>query len=327
MDDKSKRRIRSIAKRLHWLLQIIIFIAIASKMVFLYAGTQIAKEELQSMVSSRPLSNAGLRVLNAVWWEEVPKVATLYAYPLPQDAKDYGVWADSIQRHLERPSAVFVTHDGKLDWLIEHDHLLPAKATAESLAVGLMPHLAYVKQVGEWKTTSVSRMLPDSSSFTVSCFEQQGRSERWGIVVSDIDSWRAFARALNEYKEGNKFDSRIGWVENDLNVGGTSPFKHNFRIFIHDSLAFESPEFDTTKYVHSVGYGAISEDYQLCDSEQQWRDRAAGKLKEDWGMGWGWFDWSGLIKAIFYSFVIALFYHWILKLTSAKTDILEGNTP
>ncbi|MBU1919538.1 hypothetical protein KKG66_01735 [bacterium] len=318
MDDKSKRRIRAIAKRLHWLVQLIIFVVLVARMIFLYAGTQITDNVFQEIVSWKPLSDASNNVLEAVTWNDERLLSSMFAFPPPLDTELLESWADSIQKHLDRPVSVFIHRDGKTRWITEHAHMLSAKAMAESLLVGSLPKRAYEQRVGEFIVTKDFYVLPDSSTLYVKCYQQTGRDDQWGIITASLDSWRAFIKALNSYQKDNVPDKRVMWIEMDLNVSGASLNKHGFRIFIHDSLMFESPHIDTTAYSYSSNSGGVTREFFLSNAEQQWRDRAAGKLQEEWMMTWGWFDWVGVIKWIALSFIIALFYHWILKLTSPE---------
>ncbi|RQV99679.1 hypothetical protein EH220_01080 [bacterium] len=298
------------------MLQILLFITLVWRLGFLLIGTLIDFDDFRGLESARPLSDTCLKIRNAVEREEDLRVSSLYAYSLPHDGKDYGVWADSIQKHLGRSVAVFVNHDGMTEWLIEYQHLLPGKAVAESLAVGLKPDLKYTERTGDWKSTATTfRRLPDHSPFKVICFEQQGRSERWGVILSNLDSWRAFAEALNTFKHDRVSDNRVDWVVADLNISADEDYKYNFKIFIHDTLAFESPMFDSDKYVMNFDYDAVDLEIQMCKSEQQWRDLA---VEANWGISWGWFDWISVIKWLACSFVLALFYRWILKLTKPE---------
>jgi hypothetical protein len=158
----------------------------------------------------------------------------------PADAAQLPLWADSVQKHIVFPAAVFLWKDSTIQWVAMPPHL---KAWAADLPRIINPATPRGERI---KPDSVGSMImwngnvnADSLHAHVKAFQRLGEAQAWGILYRFDDARRELANELLTYDPKDLLKSRQ-WVFGAWNNGGL-----NFRMFSGDSLLASTPRLDT----------------------------------------------------------------------------------
>jgi hypothetical protein len=326
MDDKSKRRIRAVAKRLHWLMQLILF-------VFLVLGFWIGNEtvpftddELHQAVSTKRLVSGSGSLIQTLIGDEMLMRANLLGYCAPENISDYDAWAAKIEEQLKQPVGIFLRSGEKVNWPRLPEYVKPAVAMAESLAMGTLTDttVTFPKVVGSITTYSASFDRGDSTYLTIRAYDPYDGGSRWGVVLDLAGSWRSLIDALNAYRDHLIYDYRVSRLTMDFQLDEPSKWgtqKLGLQIFDNDSIVYSSPGLNAANESYSYdSRGPIQYKIFNSDEEQRWADVFTGKLREAMTGQITPMHWFSLARWLVFSFILALFYHWILKLTKPETN-------
>jgi len=336
MDDKSKRRIRWIAKRLHWLAQLVLF----TFLVLNIFAPSILRKAGEEVVSGESMVH--LIVPEQVFGEihlfhTIRRTEELAQFIPPSSTDRYTEWGDLVATHLDQPCAVFY-FDGSqsVQWPVLPEQFEPAVAHVENRLRSGTTCDADSPLVREYGTILLERDHFDSTgtrpdkiekeTFSAVFCAMEDSDARWGAVYHMRNFVYPFIRKLQSVKENAPImDYELRLLDNLFHLRRTPKQqgrpdiltrRAGLRIFESgtDKMLFTTPDLDTTNRKIEMKVESMPDWYEVyaSDHDQQWRDEVKDMISEDPMR----FPWIGFIIDVFLILVIALFYRWILKLTS-----------
>ena len=320
MDSDSKRRIRRISIPLFWISEIVLLISLVLGLFAMYYEEELPEAMIgadatqQLVMADEVLMQTAIRL-------SMQKEENLSRFLPPRDLTDLSEWAAQIKEHMDVECAVFL-FDGKvMRW-----PLLPAQFESRALVVDSVARLPF----DEDSTTQTRRL----GSFLMRTIPTANGEHARGVLIRPDDSdlcWGVVFRLLDEiwFPFARKLSSSLTYTQ-DWNIGefnavfdmkkradrpDTVANKSRFGLQLFsqsDSLLFATPGIDTSFHkfqqrhdimpTYTIVYLPIWKEEFL----QMVKTRFQDHLKT---------SWRTIVFPVILMFVIALFYHWIDKLT------------
>lgn len=320
MDSDKKRRIRRISIPLFWIVEVFLFLSLV---VALYV--KYYEEELpEAMIGAQAIQELVMAdevLLNTQSRVSFQKEENLMRFLPPQDKTDLSQWAAQIKEHMDIECAVFL-YDGKvMRWPV-----VPSQFQGR---VAFVDSLVRTRVVND--TTGKIKLLGNFEMLTI----YGGKGElpravavgpvdselRWGIIFNLSDSfWLSFARKLNKSRDLS-FDQDLNEFRAVFDIKkspqrpDTVASKSDFGLQLFtqsDSLLFETPGIDTSFHKFQQRHDEIPV-YSIVYLPR-WSEEFLRMVKERFTEEFT-FPAYKIAVLVLIMFVLALFYHWIDKLT------------
>lgn len=329
MDERYKRRVRTTAKWLHWLVQIALVLYIIFGLSIPIADYPGDKE---MAASAFPLLQAEGVFYSAMNNHAFRTIDEVVAFVPPEQEAQLELWAQRIRDHVAVPAAVFLQEGSTVRWpdlQKEFENAAPAVErkllTVLSVDSGRTP-----ERVGDFEkyrsavTVKPSPMPEDSAVYTFWVFGKPEGSKRWGVVFNGLDYLSIFVDKLRFGTEGFKqdYDYRLLSFlfqldpEERITVFGTEKYGLLIRS-PEDSVLYQTTGLDTsnTKFTQNCWQSFLfSWEVYLPDVEQRYRNQ----LTKFYTLPP--VPWVGILIFLFVIIVTAFFYRWILRLTAPASD-------
>jgi hypothetical protein len=247
MDDLEKLQIRRQATR-RFIHTVIVMIALGG--LFLWVGYGMRaihrnESELVLMQRSRLFFDESMR-----YWADQGKELAVFAPP--PDPAEFNRWTERIEDHFGHPVSVFLKHGGEITWARPPLNNMVVDSTRYLVTAGMPQHHMPFRRFGDLQVWHRSFQL-DGGYESVWLVQDSSSASGWGVVYNADDDWYSFLHTLNMPRGAVLEFGGPAWMLNNtfaLPPSESRKYLIGVRAFMKDSLVFESPDLDTSTYVH-----------------------------------------------------------------------------
>ena len=305
IDEALKARIRRTARTIHWIVQAFLILLICLG-IYTRIGFRWVADSFSGMQLTIP-SSIVMSQFSPLFFS---RGRELIPFAPPDRAEDRLAWAESIERELGQPVAVFIKRGPSLTWVMRKDSL------AEGVAQ--VPHLfdadlsrtkrGVIDTIGSYEVRRISEMEPKGSGFKTWIVGPLDQDLRWGVVLNFDDIWPAFFRSLKAADTTSPLMGSPAWtIQEVVDIEGSGQnYKAGMRVLRNGEVLYATPNLDTTRHLYKIDSPPLRWEYYQAEMDKNYAT-FIGKGPVSWR---SFIAWAVLLAAFFQ------FYRWIRKLTT-----------
>jgi hypothetical protein len=306
MDQDARARIRSSARILHVIGQLMLLMLLVTSVMWWYVGRSLGKRYVASVFTT---ANESFLRSQKIYQDQ--KLEAISDFLPPSDPDSLKPWAERIQRHMGQYVTIFLQRGSEVQWVLRSDSL---GAVTAMLTQTLSRHTygGTTDTVGSMRFQRFYTHGSDSSrGRAVFVTGPLNDSMQWGLVYGIEDSWQRYLKMLDGAKPNPDLEPAVAGARYSVFLGSNPAAATHIprlRAVFRGQEIFRSPDLDLKQpSQNTVLPGVVLEYYLSPEAALNARMLAdAAPLWARWGLT------LGVMVILF------LNYLWIKSLTAPE---------